>query len=151
MTPNPLSASAGDLLTPLQRERFAQIADVLIVGVDGFPNPSEIGIHNTWIDLALTTWPAMQDVVRAVTDMEGDAETVVSELRTSQPQLFAGFGLITGGAYFMHPKVRALLSYPTATLVENPPLEGEWEYYLEDGLLDPVIQRGAFMRPVPEA
>jgi hypothetical protein len=43
------------------------------------------------------------------------------------------------------------LSYPAATLVENPPLEGEWEYYLEDGLLDPVIQRGAFMRPVPEA
>lgn len=131
------------------RKRFAAMADVLIAGGEGFPLPSEMGIDGTWIDLAVATWPSMAPVIEMIVAMDGEPATVIEAVQVHQPAVFGGFALIVSGAYLMHPKVRSLLGYEGQTPKENPPLEGEWEYYLEDDLLGPVLARGAFLRQVP--
>ena len=132
------------------RQRLAAIADVLIAGGHGFPSPSEIGVEGTWIDRAVDTWPAMAPVIEMIVAMEGEPTQVIETIQMREPAVFGGFALVISCAYLMHPKVRSLLGYQGLAPKENPPLEGEWEYYLEGDLLGPVLARGAFLRAVPE-
>jgi len=137
------------VLAPEDRQKLLELAEVLLVGGDGFPTPAEIDIQNEWIDRVLVAWPAITGAVEAVLSMPGDARAIIDDLQNNQPALFSGFAMAVSAAYLMHPMVRSLLGYPGQTLREEPPSEGEWEYYLEDGMLQPVLDRGPFLRPVP--
>ena len=150
MSENPGHPSVASFLDSQQRDRLSQLATVLIAGGDGFPTPSEIGLQNEWIDRVITAWPAITDVVTMVVMTEGDPTEVIESLQNDQPAVFTGFALAVSAAYLMHPKVRSLLGYSGQALKEEPPADGEWEYYLEDGILQPVLDRGPFLRPVPE-
>lgn len=145
-SPEPTSPVA---LTTEARQRLLDLAEVLLVGGDGFPTPAEIDIQSEWIDRVLVAWPAITAAVEAVLSMPGEPQGVIEDLQVNQPALFSGFAMAVSAAYLMHPQVRSLLGYPGQTLREEPPSEGEWEYYLEDGILQPVLDRGPFLRPVP--
>lgn len=144
-------AHSKSILDDTARQRLAAIADTLMSGGDGLPIPSEIDVHHHWLDEAVVAAPALAESLRVVLDTDGSPEEVIDNLRTTSPDVFMAMAFVLSGAYFMHPTVRKALGYDGQAISENPPLEGEAEYYLEDGLLDPVIARGRIYRATPEA
>ena len=137
-------------LNDSQRARLAALADELMPAGAGLPAASEVDVHLTWIDQALEAVPMMRDAVRFAIDMPGEPAAAVAALRQEHPEAFMAFTFVLSGAYFMHPKVRLALGYEGLVVEANPPLEGEADYYLEDGLLDPVLARGPIYRQVPD-
>lgn len=133
-----------------QRARLADLADALMPSGEGLPAPSELDIHGMWINEALAAVPMMLPAVEIAIATPGDPKEVVQQMRADQPEIFMAFTFVLSGAYFMHPRVRQALGYQGLAIEPNPPLEGEAQYYLEDGLLDPVLSRGPIYRKVPE-
>ncbi len=129
-------------LSGAQRARLALLADELIPGGLGLPSASAAKVHEKWIDKTLKVRPDLISVVSAVIDDPGDPRSVLEQLHQRDRVLFGDFTLAIAGAYFMNPRVRKLLSYPWAAPAKTPALPDEAEVYLEDGILDPVIQRG---------
>ncbi|WP_425409893.1 hypothetical protein [Hyphococcus sp.] len=135
-------------LTGNQRSRIAEIADILMPPGDTLPAPSEVDISGIWIDSALNAAPGMRGVLDSVLEMQGSADAIVKELRDRSPEMFMAFSFFLAGAYFMHPQVRNALGYEGQAIEENPVLEGEAEFFLEDGLLEPVKSRGPIYREI---
>ncbi len=79
--------------------------------------------------------------------VEPDPETRLAQLRGDDPAALETLVLLVTGAYYMHPKVRKLIGYPGQKA--TPEYPDEAEYYLSDGLLDPVLARGPIYRPTP--
>ena len=92
--------------------------------------------------------PMMAPAVQLAVEMPGDPAEAIEQLRQQNPDAFIAFTFILSGAYFMHPRVRLELGYQGLAAEENPPLEGESEYYLEGDLLEPVLARGPIYRKV---
>jgi hypothetical protein len=136
-------------LDEAQRARLVQLADVLMPAGAGLPAPSEVDVHRELIDRALDAVPMMAPVVEIALRAPGEPTEAVERLRREQPQVFMAFTFILSGAYFLHPRVRKALGYEGLAIQPKPPLEGEAEYYLEDGLLAPVLSRGPIYRQVP--
>lgn len=141
--------SVQPALDGAQRARLAELADTLMPAGDGLPAPSAVGIHGEWIDRALDSVPMMAPALRAVLDTPGEPATLLEQLQQREPGSFMAFAFLVSGAYLMHPRVRQALGYRGLAVEANPPLEGEAEFYLEDGLLDPVLARGSIYRAVP--
>ena len=139
-------------LTQAQRARLAALADVLIAGGAGMPSASEADVHTQWIDRVITVRADMDTAVRTVVELEGDAAEVIANLQADTPPgLFVPFAFAVAGAYLINPRVRRELGYPGPAPMKNPALPGEAEAYLEDGILDAVIERGPIYRPTPDA
>ncbi len=137
-------------LDDAQRERLAKLADVLMPAGAGLPAASEVDVHHSWIDQALDAVPMMAPAIHIALEIPGEPAEAIERLQ-QQPDVFMAFTFILSGAYFMHPRVRQALGYQGQAVEPNPPLEGEADYYLEDGLLDLVLARGPIYRQVPES
>jgi hypothetical protein len=133
-----------------QRERLAALADALMPAGEGLPAPSEVDVCGRWLDVALATVPMMAPALSAALEVAGSPAEVIERLRAEQPAVFIAFSFALSGAYLMHPRVRHALGYEGPAVQPKPVLEGEAEYFLEDGLLEPVIDRGPIYRRVPE-
>ena len=142
---------ARNHLNDAQRQRLAALADVLMPAGAGLPAASEVDVHLNWIDLALDAVPMMVPAVHLALETPGEPEEAIEWLRQQQPDIFMAFTFVVSGAYFMHPRVRLELGYQGLAVEPSPPLDGEADYYLEDGLLEPVLARGPIYRKVPES
>ena len=131
------------------RERVAELADVLMPAGLDLPAPSEIDIQGHWLDLAVAAAPRMARSILAATDGTAKPEDAIAKLEAEQPEVFTEFAFFISGAYFMHPRVRQALGYEGQSIPEDPPAEGESEYYLEGDLLQPVLARGPIYRKPP--
>ena len=138
-------------LTEAQRARLAELADVLVAGGAGLPSASEAEVHSVWIDRVFAARRDMEAAVRGVLELPGDAGSVVSGLRSSDPDLFSLFAFAVAGAWLINPRVRRELGYPGPVPMRQPALPDEADAYLEDGILDVVVARGPIYRPTPEA
>ena len=69
-----------------------------------------------------------------------DSGRTARELHDDDPAAFAALALLAPGAYYLHPRVRRLIGYPGQK--PEPAPDDESDYWLRDGLLDPVIARG---------
>ncbi len=141
-----MTTPGAGALTTVQRARLAALADELIPGGSGLPAASAAGVHEAWIDRTLASRPDLADAVIAVIS---GAEPPGAELplrRRTDRRTFEDFALAVSGAYFMNPQVRALLGYPAPAPRREPIYPEETEYYLEDGILNPVIDRGEIYR-----
>jgi len=70
---------------------------------------------------------------------------VVAQLQDENPASFAALAEIVAGAYFMNPQVRVAIGYHGQV---PQPLASRPDH-LNDGLLQPVIDRGPIYRPTP--
>jgi choline dehydrogenase-like flavoprotein len=132
-----------------QRTTFAALADVLIPAAGGMPSASDVGVEGKWLDRALRARPDLEPgvvVTLAATDGR-DPEKTLRLLYEEDPDAFAALALAVSGAYYMHLKVRKRIGYPGQK--HDPPFPDEADYYLEGGLLDPVLERGALGKPTP--
>jgi hypothetical protein len=127
-------------VTPEQRAAFARLADELLPATDDLPAPSSLGISERWLDRAAATRPDLaDDLARAL-----DAGRSARELHDEDPAAFAALALLAPGAYYLHPRVRRLIGYPGQK--PDPAPDDESDYWLRDGILDPVIARGRIWR-----
>lgn len=111
------------------------------------PSASEAGVAGQWIDRTLAADTDLAISVLAVVDIRDDNPPAqLQTLRHEQPALFERFAFAVAGAYFMNPDVRRRFGYPGLAPLKLRAAPGEAEYYLEDDILGPVIQRGTTYR-----
>jgi hypothetical protein len=130
------------------RARLADLADVLIPAGMNLPSASEADVQHEWIDRVLTVRP---DLIEPLKDALGEAGTPVDVLDRWQrgaPDVFRIVTFVIASAYFINPSVRESLGYPANRPIPNPALPDEADYYLRDGILDVVRERGVIYRHV---
>jgi hypothetical protein len=133
-------------LTAAERARLAALADVLIPAGDGFPAASQAGVAAEGIDQVLAVRPDLEEPLRTLlAAAERPAAEAVAGLKAARPDLFGALAEAVPGAYFLNPEVRRRLGYGG----QSPrPIDPRPDY-LDDGLLQSVIDRGPIYRPTP--
>jgi hypothetical protein len=136
-------------LTHQQRARLAELADVLIPAVGGYASASQADVGGRGLDLVLAARPDFLESLLEVLHRAGDSQGVdaVATLRETAASSFAVLAEFAASAYFMNPDVLKSLGYDGQTARPIDPTPD----YLEDGLLDAVIQRGPIYRPTPQS
>src|SRR4029453_9332444 len=136
-------------MTEGERRTLAALADVLIPAGEGMPSASELGVEGKWADRALAARPDVaEDLGRVLREAEGrEPAGEVRRLHAEDERGFTALAAIVAGGYTMHAKARKRLGYPGQR--QNPALPHEAEYWLDGGLLDPVLARPRRTAPSP--
>jgi hypothetical protein len=131
------------------RETFRALADVLIPAAEGMPAASEVGVHEAVLDRILSLRPDLAErFFRGLRAAVGQTpEAIARKLNQEDPEALSAIGLAAAAAYYMQPRVRALIGYPGQ---ENRPADpDETPEYIANGMLQQVIDRGPIYRPTP--
>lgn len=132
-------------LNASDRERFAQLADVLIPAADGKLSASQADVAGRWLDAVLAARPdlaaGLEDVLKQAGD--GEPSQAIADLQRDAPAAFEVLAEVVPGAYFMNPDVQQAIGYEGQVAREIDPRPD----YMEDGLLESVIRRGPVYRP----
>ena len=131
-----------------ERMILGALADVLIPAGEGFPSASQADVAGTGLDQVLSFRSDLAEVLkRLVAAAHGrPAAEFVAELQMSDP---VGFGLLAEfvpGAYFLNTSVREKLGYAGQGARPIDPHPD----YLDDGLLQSVLDRRPVYRPTPK-
>jgi len=131
----------------IERAVLAGLADVLIPAGAGFLAASEAGVAAEGLDQVLAVRPdlagRLKDILRLAKGRV--AAEVIRELEASDRPSFEVLAEIVPAAYFMNPQVRAAIGYGGQV---SRPIDPRPDY-LDDGLLQSVIDRGPIYRPTP--
>lgn len=132
-----------------ERAVLAALADVLIPAGDGFPSASQACVAESGLDQILQVRPELEvELKRIVEKASGrSASELVTELQATVPGQFGLLSEFVSGAYFLNPHVREWLNYAG----QLPRAIDPRPDYLDDGLLQSVIDRGPIYRPTPRA
>ena len=130
-----------------ERAQLGKLADVLIPAGDGLPSASAAGVEAGGLDQVLAVRPEMAAVLKKVLAVSSDSAPMdaVSQLKSKDPSSFGLLAELVAGAYFLNPQVRTSLGYDGQTAKPIDPRPD----YLEEGLLQSVIDRGPIYRPTP--
>jgi hypothetical protein len=141
----------SELWTLEQRQAFRSFANALIPATGAFPSMSEADPHERFLTRALAARPDLAErVAPLLTEMlEGQSAPSLDDLSTRDLAALEDFVLLAVGTYYMSPTVMKRLGYPGQRA--NHPLPDEAEFYLADGILEPVIQRGPRYRTTPQS
>ena len=134
-------------IEPKQREILAQLADVLIPAGDGFPSASQADVAGEHLDAVLEVRPDLADGLSKLLQMADgrNPQGFINELQVQDAEAYGILSELVPGAYFLNEQVQARLKYDG----QSPrPFEPHPDY-LEDGLLQSVVDRGAVYRPTP--
>lgn len=136
--------SAG--LSAKETEVLTAIADVLIGGTETDPTPSSLESYEKSIDIAVAARTRdIAKVLNLIAEFEGlDAAGIDAQLRSWDKERAEEFQIISSivaGSYFMLPEIKKLIGYPGQ--VRNIPKVDDAANDLADGILEPVIERGA--------
>ena len=134
-------------LNATERALLAALADLLIPAGEGFPSASQAGVSGEGLDQVLSVRP---DLAAGLKDLLASAAgrtaaELLSNLPMENPAAFAILTELVPAAYFLNPEVRTRLNYHGQTARPIDPRPD----YLEDGLLQSVIDRGPIYRPTP--
>jgi len=134
-------------LTPAERQLFSSLADLLIPAGNGFPSASEAGVANAGLDQLLGVRPDLLDPLKSLLLRAKDRPAIefLRDLQTNDPATFSVLAESVPGAYFLNAEVRVKLKYNGQSARAIDPRED----YLDDGLLQSVIDRGPIYRPTP--
>lgn len=140
-------------LTPdaLIRRTFAGLADVLLPAVDDLPAPSASDVGGRWLDRALAARPDLAEPLTAIlaAAIDRDPAAEARRLHDEEPEAFATLAFVVTGSYYLSPKVRKRIGYPGQKA--DPADDDEADYWLRDGILEPVIARGPRWRRPADA
>lgn len=127
------------------RRRFAAIADRLIPEAHGMPSAGEI-VGDDRLRFVLRARPDLVEPVVAALrpELGDDPQERLDALGRDDPAQLAALQLAIVGGYYTDRRVRQLIGYPGQMAIEVR----SWEIppYLEEGLIDAVLARGAVWR-----
>ena len=131
------------MLNSQQIDTYSALADLLIPDAGGMPSATQAHVHSEWINVALGHRPDLMDhFLRAINACHGkDVSEAVETLNREDTQAFDALGVLTSGAYFLNPEVKAKLGCPGQLPV---PAQEDTETYLD--MLENVVDRGAVYR-----
>jgi hypothetical protein len=131
------------------RATFRALADVLIPAAEGMPAASEVGVHLDILDRVLGLRPDLAErFFRGLRATAGEAAGEAAQrLNAADPEALSAIGLVASAAYYMQPRVRALIGYPGQE--KRPGDPDETPEYVANGMLQQVIDRGPIFRPTP--
>jgi len=134
-------------LTSAERQLFATLADLLIPVGNGFPSASEAGVASEGLDQLFAVRPDLLDSLKTLLLRAKDRSPTefLQELQTNDPAAFGVLAESVPGAYFLNPDVRDKIKYDGQSARPIDPRED----YLDDGLLQSVIDRGPIYRSAP--
>jgi hypothetical protein len=131
------------------RDRLRRFADVLIPAAHGMPSAGEVGVADGQLDRVLAvrddlTGPLLRALVRVDAD---DHDRSLAELAREDAQAHDALLLVIVGGYYIDPEVRRRLGYDGQVPAEvRPEIIPD---YVEEGLVEPLLQRGPVYREVP--
>ena len=130
-----------------ERTLLGKLADVLIPAGDGLPSASTADVAGEGLDRVLAVRPELAVALKKVLASWSDLAPThaVSQLKSKDPSSFGLFAELVAGAYFLNLQVRVGLGYDGQTAKPIDPRPD----YLDDGLLQSVIERGPIYRPTP--
>ena len=132
------------------RERLRMLADALIPAAHGMPAASEVGVADGQLDKVLRARPdLLEPMVQALAHADPqDVEGSLARIQASDPLGHDALLMAIVGGYYTHPEVRRRLAYDGQQPVEVRP--EIIPNYVEEGLIDPVLERGPIYRAIPE-
>lgn len=127
-----------------------KIADVLIPEAEGMPAASQVDVGGAVLEriLALRSdlEPSFRRGLQSAIGIE--PTTAARAMLKNDPEALSTIGLVAAAAYYMEPRVRALIGYPGQ---ERQLYDAEaTPSFVENGLLQKVIDRGPIYRPTPK-
>jgi hypothetical protein len=137
------------VLSPGQLDVLRAFAEVLTPGGDGFPTAAEadpdesvlaLAIHHMGLQMA-----EIAEILEAATGK--DPRAFLEDLAREDPHRFELVRSLLVCRYLTCRPVWKLLGY--AGQRPTPPVPGEAEVYLRDGILEPVVRRGPIYIPTP--
>ncbi|MFJ8855016.1 hypothetical protein [Streptomyces sp. NPDC102437] len=125
-----------------QRRTFAALIDVLIPASDRMPSATAAGVTDALLDQVLGYRPDLAEpFAEAVAQCTGkDPEAALDALAEQQPEQFQALTLLTAGAYFLSPQVKAALAYDPPPRTVNDDVDS----YID--MLADVVDRGFTIR-----
>ena len=131
-----------------ERALIGALADVLIPSGEGFSSANDVGVGTIGLDEVLCCRPELLEPLKQLVENARGREPreFIDELKRSDPLTFGMFADFVGGAYFLNANVREKLGYGGQTARPIDPRPD----YLDDGLLQSVIDRGPIYRPTPQ-
>ena len=131
-----------------ERATLGQLADVLIPAGEGFSAASDAGVATRGLDEVLCCRPELFEPLKSlIASARGrEPREFLDDLKCSDPLVFGLFADFVGGAYFLNASVREKLGYGGQT---SRPIDPRPDY-LDDGLLQSVIDRGPIYRATPK-
>ena len=132
------------------RDRLRAFADALIPAAHGMPAASEVGVADGQLDRVLRARPDLLEPMGRALAGADPADPVGSLTRIHAADSVAHDALLMTivGGYYTHPDIRKRLDYDGQQPVEVRP--EIIPNYVEEGLIDPVLERGAIYRSIPE-
>jgi hypothetical protein len=141
-------APASDPLAtidPAARARLAAIADHLIPAAHGMPSAAEI-LTDDRVRFVLGARPDLAEPLAAAlrAELDDDPAARLETLGRDETVALAALQLVIVAGYYTDTSVRDRIGYPGQMAIEVK----SWLYpeYLEDGLIDSVLSRGAVWR-----
>ena len=130
-----------------ERAMLADLGDALIPTCEGFPSASQAGVAGEGLDQLLSFRPDLAPGLKKLLASAAGRSSAafVAELQRNDPAAFGVLAELVSGAYFLNPQVRARLGYHGQDPRPIDPHPG----YLDDDLLQSVINRGPIYRPTP--
>jgi hypothetical protein len=125
-----------------QRRTFTALADVLIPASETMPSAVSAGVADGLLDRVLGYRPDLAEAfAAAVAACAGkDPATALDELAAHRPDEFEALTVLTAGAYFQSPAVKAAMPYDAAPR----PARDDMESYID--MLANVVERGFDIR-----
>jgi hypothetical protein len=130
------------MLDTEQRRTFTALADVLIPASDTMPSAGSAALADGLLDRVLGYRPDLAEpFAAAVTACAGkDPAAALDELAARSPDQFEALTVLTAGAYFQSPAVKAAMPYDAAPR----PARDDMDAYID--MLANVVERGFVIR-----
>jgi hypothetical protein len=137
------AGAAQNGITREMRERLSHLADQLIPESDEMPSASSVDIAYGQLDTVLHSRPDLGPHLRNA--LSGpEAENALRWIESLDREEREAVTVTIVAAYYMHPKVKALLGYPGQQAIGVS--VGGFPEYVSEGLLDSVVERGPIYR-----
>jgi hypothetical protein len=130
------------MLNTDQRRVFAVLAETLIPATETMPSATTAGVADTLLDQVLGYRPDLvDDFVAALASCDGkEPESALDGLVAEHPRQFEALTVLTAGAYFLSPAVKAAMPYDAAPR----PARDDMDDYID--MLEHVVDRGFTIR-----
>lgn len=132
------------------RDQLRRFADVLIPAAHGMPSAAEVGVADDQLDRVLAVRDDLAaPLLRALARVDADAhDRSLAALARDDVEAHDALLLVIVGGYYIDAGVRRRLGYDGQVPAEvRPEIIPD---YVEEGLIEPLLERGPVYRTVPK-
>lgn len=132
-------------LDPVRRAVFREVASHLIPAAHGMPAAGQV-VDDRRLAFVLQARPDLVEALRAALrpELGDDPGTRLATLAAGEPERASALQLAVVAGYYTDTAVRAAIGYPGQ--VAKPVTAFAFPAYIEEGLIDRVLERGPIWR-----